>query len=60
MRPLPPDKQHGVIHRVRVTKDNLDHIAAALDLPKKAKNRLRAGRTIHIVREADDDEMKQD
>ncbi len=60
MRPLPPDKQHGIIHKVRVTKANLDEIAKAFDLPKKAAKRLRPGRTIHLVREADDDEMKQD
>ncbi|HLJ06060.1 MAG TPA: hypothetical protein VKT26_07300 [Acetobacteraceae bacterium] len=60
MRPLPPDKQHGVIHKVRVTKANLDDIAKALELPAKAKKRLRAGRTVHFVREADDDEMKKD
>ena len=58
MRPLPPDKTHGIIHTVVAKHEDLDKIADALGIKGNDRKRLRAGE-IHIVREAKDTELKK-
>jgi predicted RNA-binding protein with RPS1 domain len=59
MRPLPNDKTHGVIHTVKVKKDQIDDLAKHLNIPDNVKKRLRDGDEVHIVREADESELNR-
>ena len=58
MRPLPNSKTHGIIHTVRVRKDQVDEIAKQLNIPDDVKKWLRDGE-VHIVREADESELNR-
>jgi hypothetical protein len=61
MRPLPPNKTHGIIHSVRVTKENASKIAKDLGIPEQVHRRLRDWEgEVHIVREAKEAEVKRD
>ena len=59
MRPLPQSKNHGIIHTVSVTHENLERIADQLNIPKHETKRLRAGDQIHLVREAQETELNR-
>ena len=58
MRPLPP-KTHGIIHTVKVKKEDIEPLAKQLKIPDKDKNRMREGDEIHIIREAEEHEINR-
>jgi hypothetical protein len=51
MKPLPPNKEFGIVKQVRVTAQNKDDLAKSLGLNDHEKQRLVEGEHIHIVRE---------
>ncbi len=51
MRPLPPNKTHGIIHSVQVKKENINDLAKHLNIPEDRKKWLEEGE-VHLVREA--------
>ncbi len=59
MRPLnpPSSKTHGIIHTVRVSRENLEQVADQLGIPEQAKQWIQPGHQLHIVREADESEL---
>ena len=59
MRPLPPQKTHGIIHTVTAKQEDLHKIANTLGIHGKDRERMLRPGTIHIVREAADTELKK-
>jgi DNA-directed RNA polymerase subunit H (RpoH/RPB5) len=58
MRPLPPNKSHGIVHSHRVVKqEDIDAIAKQLNIPDNKKKLIRPGDEIHVVREQRNDEV---
>lgn len=59
MRPLPPNKTHGIIHTVTAKPEDLGKIADALGIHGKDRERLVRPGKIHIVREASENELNR-
>ena len=59
MRPLPNNKTHGIVHSVRVSKDQIEDLARHLNIPDGAKKWLSEGGEVHIVRKARESELNR-
>lgn len=57
MRPLPPNKSHGIVHSHKVKQEDIDAIARHLGIPDSRKRLIHPGDEVHIVREQRDNEI---
>ena len=58
MRPMPDNKTHGIIHTVRIKKEDVDEIAKHLKIPDTMKKWL-GDNEVHIIREAKESELNR-